>query len=145
MTEFTGVDADTISFEMVLSIYLGTDPMADLTKIWEYERGGKALSVNRTLLLAFGPGIPAASIKKQVVEISSNICRCMDKTGELFAEFGLDIAVDKYGHLWFIEANVRPSFKGFKLMDYKNYLYICSRPIIYAVQLAGFESDGDAT
>lgn len=108
-------------------------------------RGGKALSVNRTLLLAFGPGIPAASIKKQVVEISSNICRCMDKTGELFAEFGLDIAVDKYGHLWFIEANVRPSFKGFKLMDYKNYLYICSRPIIYAVHLAGFESNGDAT
>lgn len=45
LTEFTGVDADTISFEMVLSIYLGTDPMADLTKIWEYERGGKALSL----------------------------------------------------------------------------------------------------
>lgn len=106
-------------------------------------RGGRALSVNRTLLLAFGPDISFTRMKKQMIEVSENICRCMDHTGELFAEFGLDIAVDREQHLWFIEANVRPSFKGFKRMDYKNYLYICSRPIIYAVHLAGFESDGD--
>ena len=45
LTEFTGVDADTISFDMDLSIYLGTEPMAELVKIWEYERSGKALTL----------------------------------------------------------------------------------------------------
>jgi len=45
LTEFTGVDADTISFNMELSMYLGVDPMKDLGKIWEYERSGKALSL----------------------------------------------------------------------------------------------------
>lgn len=45
LTEFTGIDADTISFEMVLSVYLGVDPMSELGKIWEYERSGKALSL----------------------------------------------------------------------------------------------------
>jgi glutathione synthase/RimK-type ligase-like ATP-grasp enzyme len=106
-------------------------------------RGGRALSVNRTLLLAFGPNIPFGRIKKQIVDIAKSICKCIDQTGELFAEFGLDIAIDKNRHLWFIEANVRPSFKGFRRMDYKNYLYICSRPIVYAAYLAGFESDGN--
>lgn len=107
-------------------------------------RGGRALSINRTLLLAFGPDTDVKTLKEKVIEVSTNICKCMDKTGELFAEFGLDIAIDKNKHLWFIEANVRPSFKGFKLMDYRNYLYICSRPIIFASHLAGFESDGEA-
>ncbi len=45
LTEFTGLEADTISFEMVLSLYLGVDPMEDIEKIWAYERSGKALSL----------------------------------------------------------------------------------------------------
>jgi len=45
LTEFTGIDADTISFDMALSMYLGVDPTKELTKIWEYERSGKALSL----------------------------------------------------------------------------------------------------
>ncbi len=45
LTEFTGIDADTISFEVVLSLYLGVDPMAELARIWEYERSGKANSL----------------------------------------------------------------------------------------------------
>lgn len=43
LTEFTGLDPDTISFEMVLSLYLGVDPMTELGKIWTYERNGTAL------------------------------------------------------------------------------------------------------
>jgi phage protein U len=45
LTEFTGIDADTISFEVVLSLYLGVEPTAELAKIWKYERNGKALSL----------------------------------------------------------------------------------------------------
>ncbi len=45
LTEFTGIDPDTMSFDMELSAYLGVDPMAELTKIWTYERSGKPLSL----------------------------------------------------------------------------------------------------
>jgi len=43
LTEFTGLDPDTISFDMVLSVYLGVEPQAELVKIWQYERTGKAV------------------------------------------------------------------------------------------------------
>ena len=45
LTEFTGIDPDTMSFDMELSVYLGVDPMAELVKIWTYERSGKPLSL----------------------------------------------------------------------------------------------------
>lgn len=43
LTEFTGVGPDEISGDIVLSAYLGVDPMTDLVKIWDYERKGQAL------------------------------------------------------------------------------------------------------
>lgn len=43
LTEFTGIDPDTISFDMDLSAYLGVEPMTELAKIWEYERSGEAV------------------------------------------------------------------------------------------------------
>ncbi len=45
LTEFTGLDPDKMSFDMDLSVYLGVDPMAELVKIWTYERSGKPLSL----------------------------------------------------------------------------------------------------
>ncbi|MDF2984878.1 MAG: hypothetical protein K0R50_388 [Eubacterium sp.] len=44
LTEFTGLEPDTISFDMVLSEYLGVDPLPELVKIWKYERSGKSLT-----------------------------------------------------------------------------------------------------
>jgi len=105
-------------------------------------QGGRALSLNRTLLLAFGPLIDSKALKRGIIALSKNICQCMEQQGGWFAELGLDIAIDKNRQLWFIEANVRPSFKGFKHMNYKNYLYICSRPIAYAAAVAGFTRQG---
>ncbi len=43
VAEFTGLEADTISFDIVLSLYLGVDPMVDIDKIWAYERAGTHL------------------------------------------------------------------------------------------------------
>ena len=43
LTEFCGLDPDAISFDVELSAYCGTDPMSELTKIWNYERSGAAL------------------------------------------------------------------------------------------------------
>ena len=43
LTEFTGLAPDEMTFDIVLSVFLGVDPMNDLVKLWEYERKGQAL------------------------------------------------------------------------------------------------------
>lgn len=45
LTEFTGRDPDKISLEIYLSKHLGTDPMVELVKLWDYERGGVPVSL----------------------------------------------------------------------------------------------------
>jgi hypothetical protein len=61
--------------------------------------------------------------------------------GHHFAEFGLDIAVDESKDIWLIEANVFPSFKGFKTTDRNTYLAIRYKPLLYALSLTEFGSD----
>ena len=43
LTEFTGLDPDGITFDIYVSAYLGVNPMAEIVKIWNYERGGTAV------------------------------------------------------------------------------------------------------
>ena len=43
LTEFTGLDADTMTFNIEVSVYLGSKPMKEIVKIWKYEREGKVL------------------------------------------------------------------------------------------------------
>lgn len=43
LTEYTGIEPDTMSFDITLSIYLGVEPMPELVKLWTYERTGKPL------------------------------------------------------------------------------------------------------
>ena len=44
LTEFVGVEPDTISFELTLSAYLGVKVQQEITKLWRYERSGTALT-----------------------------------------------------------------------------------------------------
>jgi hypothetical protein len=43
LTEFVGINADTMSFEMLLSAHFGVKVMDELVKIWDYERKGTSL------------------------------------------------------------------------------------------------------
>ena len=43
LTEFVGLDPDKITFDIVVSRFLGVDPYAEVVKIWNYERGGTAV------------------------------------------------------------------------------------------------------
>lgn len=45
LTEFVGIDPDSITLDIELSTYLGSDVMAELGKIWKYERTGEAVSL----------------------------------------------------------------------------------------------------
>ena len=43
MCEFTGMGADTLSFDITLSAYLGVNPMTAIGQLWTYERAGTTL------------------------------------------------------------------------------------------------------
>lgn len=101
-------------------------------------RGGQALFINQAAKLAFGSRVHPGKMKAEVIALAQEFCRVMDQSGEHYAEFGLDIAVDTERRYWLIEANVRPSFNGFKRLSMANYQLICQTPFLYAAALAGF-------
>ncbi len=43
LTEFTGLDPDKLTFDILLSADLGVDPMVEVAKLWTIERSGKAV------------------------------------------------------------------------------------------------------
>lgn len=106
--------------------------------ITNISRGGQALSISNAIRLSLGPTVDSNGIRNKIISIAEEFCSIMDKTDGHFAEFGLDLAIDSEQNYWFIEANVRPAFKGFRMLDYRNYLHIVWSPLLYAASLAGF-------
>ena len=45
LTEFTGLDPDKFSFDMLLTAALGVNPMDELVKLWNYERDGEPVGL----------------------------------------------------------------------------------------------------
>lgn len=45
LTEFTGLDPDRFSFDLLLTAELGVDPLKEIVKIWDAERNGEALGL----------------------------------------------------------------------------------------------------
>lgn len=45
LTEYTGMEPDKITFDMILRSELGVKPMQEIVKIWTYEREGIALAL----------------------------------------------------------------------------------------------------
>lgn len=100
-------------------------------------RGGEAMTLEDVVI---GTGINQSydKIYESIINLCQKFCSLIDTKDEHYAEFGLDIGLDQDGFPWIIEANIFPSFKGFKEMDYELYLKIRTQPIFYAVQLQGF-------
>ncbi|HEX3027243.1 MAG TPA: YheC/YheD family protein [Clostridia bacterium] len=86
--------------------------------------------------------ITADRFRKKILDLCRKICVYLDTSGHHYAELGIDIAIDRDQNLWLIEANVFPSFKGFKKIDRETYLRIRYSPMIYARSLTGFENSG---
>lgn len=99
-------------------------------------RGGYALTLGEALQRAFTTDDDL--LAQQIDDLCQKFCLYLDTSGEHFAEFGLDIAIDTDKKLWLIEANVFPSFKGFKKIDPDTYLSIRYTPMLYASSLTEF-------
>lgn len=59
-------------------------------------------------------------------------------SGKVFGELGLDIGIDKKGQLWLIEVNSKPRKTTQSEMSQRIVYNTFSRPLAYAVYLAGF-------
>lgn len=100
--------------------------------------GGRAVRLEDAVAAAFGGAISPAVAEGMVVRLCERFCAVLDQTGETFGEFGLDVALDRTGKAWLIEANVLPTFKGFRTLDPETYRRILAAPLLYASFLAGF-------
>ncbi len=100
-------------------------------------RGGYALSLEDALQRAFPVNCDHRQLSRKIHQFCMSFCRFIDETGGHFAELGMDIAVDVDKNIWLIESNVFPSFKGFKKIDYRTYLSIRYKPLLYALSLTG--------
>jgi glutathione synthase/RimK-type ligase-like ATP-grasp enzyme len=118
-----------------------SDPDSLVTNI---SRGGYALELDTALWHSFQDQRVVSALTKQIYEYCLNLCAHLDRTGEHFAELGLDIGIDQDQKIWLIEANVFPSFKGFKQMDYNTYQKIRYAPLLYARSLTEFTSLSDS-
>lgn len=100
--------------------------------------GGTARNLADTVVAAFGGRLSPDGARGMVVSLSERLCYLLDRTGETFAELGVDIGLDRSGKAWLIEANVLPTFKGFQAMDPDTYRRLLAAPLLYAAGVAGF-------
>jgi glutathione synthase/RimK-type ligase-like ATP-grasp enzyme len=116
-------------------------------EITNIARGGMAMELSEVIEKS-GESLQSKSIEEKIVHLCTQFCKVMDEKAGHYAEFGIDIGLDKKGYPWLIEANIFPSFKGFKKMDYDTYLSIRYQPLLYAASIQGFcvheeESEND--
>jgi glutathione synthase/RimK-type ligase-like ATP-grasp enzyme len=106
----------------------------ELTNI---SRGGDAMTLEDVIRKS-NNHLSYTAVEKNIMKLCQNFCSLINKQNHHFGEFGLDIALDENGYPWILEANIFPSFKGFKQLDYDTYLKIGYQPLFYAVELQGF-------
>lgn len=75
LLEYTGTDADKISFSMFFSVFLGVDPMTEITKLLTAERSGKIM---RLVI-----GSKAYGKNKWVIDKTSKELERFDNKGNL--------------------------------------------------------------
>lgn len=88
LTEFTGLDPDYFSFDMLLTAELGVDPMEELVKIWGYERDAEAVGL---VIGGHGYGKYRWTIKKHETKMEHT-----DRLGDLYA---VEVSVDLLEYL----------------------------------------------
>ncbi len=107
------------------------------TYITNIARGGVAMTLE-DLVKNSAVSINYEELNDQIMSICYKFCDWIDMQNGHFSEFGIDVGLDENGYPWLIEANVFPSFKGFKSLDYNHYLDIRYQPLIYATKIQGF-------
>lgn len=100
--------------------------------------GGSAMSLEEAVNF-MEPPVKINKLYTAINHACTEYCFWMDwQKKQHYAEFGIDVGIDKGGNIWLIEANFRPGYKGFKILDCDLYLEIGYRPFRYATVIQGF-------
>jgi len=100
--------------------------------------GGDALWLTGAVERAFEGAVEPARVERKLRALGLRVCAALDSTGQDFAELGLDFALDRKGRVWLIEANVLPTFYGFRALDRNLHRALLLAPLSYGCRLAGF-------
>ncbi|MGI5912611.1 MAG: YheC/YheD family protein [Syntrophomonadaceae bacterium] len=101
--------------------------------------GGSAKKVETVLSKTFSNSKYINRILETIVSVSISAAQSLEKHLGNCGEFGVDIGVDRYGKVWFIEANLRPARHVFSLIgESQTRLKSVETPLLYARYLAGF-------
>ncbi|MGE5398268.1 MAG: YheC/YheD family protein [Chitinophagales bacterium] len=101
--------------------------------------GGRAETLG-TILKKCGFTQPdITKIEHDLKGLSILIARALENHARVLGELGLDFILDSNGHIWFLEANPKPSRKSFSDMEANQIRRLSIlRPVQFARYLAGF-------
>ncbi|HZG86389.1 YheC/YheD family protein [Paenibacillus sp.] len=101
--------------------------------------GGRAAAIEDAFRRMDAPVGDVAKLQEEIAYFCRQFCFWMDQLeGHRFVEYGIDLAVDRNGKLWFIEANFRPGYQGFRTFDEAAFRRISAQPLRYAAAVQGF-------
>mgnify|MGYP000886613060 CR=1 FL=1 len=101
--------------------------------------GGSAIRVETVLRNVFTGSKQINQIIETIIFVAINAAVSVEDYLGNCGEVGVDIGVDKYGKIWFIEANLRPARHVFILTgETETRQKSIETPLLYARYLAGF-------
>jgi len=101
--------------------------------------GGSGKKVETVLNKAFTGSKQVNQIIETIIFVCNNAAQSVEEYLGNCGEMGIDIGVDRFGKVWFIEANLRPARHVFSLIGEKQTrLKSVETPLLYARYLAGF-------
>lgn len=102
--------------------------------------GGRAVALSELLREAF-PEDEARTLhlEELVREIAGRVARRLERSARPIGELGIDLAIDRQGRIWFLEANSRTGRSLFHQLDAESLGRLADRrPMEYAAYLSGF-------
>jgi hypothetical protein len=79
--------------------------------------------------------------QKRMIEICTKACNIFDSKGGNYADIGVDVMVDKNGHIYVLEVNILPDHHLALYAKQRDlYLRQVAKPLLYANALSGFKT-----
>lgn len=103
-----------------------------------FKASGFAKEGSAALKMQFGyDDVEAFQKYEEIIHVCKSIATKLDKVGGSYADFGIDIGIDKDEKIWVIETNKRPDH-DFPLIikDKKMYYMVKTNPVLYAKHIA---------
>lgn len=104
-------------------------------------KGGTAVPIQKVLTACDFPPQAKSSIQEHLGTLALKIAQSLDQGKEHLGELGLDFLLDNAGKVWFLEANIKPGRRAFRVLGDNFSQILILRPVRYAKFLAGFNSD----